>query len=128
MRISRKYIVKPWLCGTQRNCKSLRTSQIISSFWNISQIYFTTGWLFHQNAALCEISSSYVFRNQLLKLTYDRNFPRDQLFCNIGKLRFKETSFFGHIIVICLLGLRRKLNQTESPKTVLLLRIFKKIH
>ena len=29
----------------------------------------------------------------LLKRAYDRNFPRDQLFCNIGKLRCNESSF-----------------------------------
>ena len=61
-----------------------------------------------------------------LKRAYDRNFPRDQLFFDVGKLRCKESSFFGHIIVICLLGLLRKLNLTESPKTVPLLRIFQK--
>ena len=37
----------------------------------------------------------------LLKRAYDRNFPRDQLFCDIGKLQCNEFSFFGHIIVIC---------------------------
>ena len=63
-----------------------------------------------------------------LERAYDRNFPRDQLFCDIGKLRCNESSFFGHIIVISLLGFLRKLNQTESPKTVPLLRIFQKHH
>ena len=53
----------------------------------------------------------------VLKLAYDRNFPRDQLFCDVGKLRCNKSSFCGHIIVICLLGLLRKLNQTKSPKT-----------
>ena len=62
----------------------------------------------------------------LLKRAYDRNFPRDQLFCDFRKLRCNESSFFGHIIVICLLVLLRKFNQTESPKTVQLLRIFQK--
>ena len=50
----------------------------------------------------------------IVKRAYDRNFPRDQLFCVIGKLRCNESSFFGHIIVTCLLWLLRKLNQTES--------------
>ena len=62
-----------------------------------------------------------------LKRVYDRNIPRDQLFCDIGKLRCNESSFFGHIIVICLLGFLIKMNQTESPKRVSLLRIKKKI-
>ena len=63
-----------------------------------------------------------------LKRAYDRNFPRDQLFCDVGKLRCNESYFFGHIIVICLLGLLAKLNKTEGSKTVLILRIFQKIH
>ena len=42
----------------------------------------------------------------------------------MGKLRCNESSFFRHIIVICLLVLLRKLHQTEIPKTVQLLRIF----
>ena len=39
-----------------------------------------------------------------------------------------QSTTLGHIIVICLLGLLRKLNETESPKTVPLLRIFQRTH